>query len=759
MFAVHPNKGKADSNNSNGKKAPNSIGMGALRAVHTFELLARQIMGKKEFIGIGLFFLSLLQQCEKYLQEKEDFVLVFITRRCHVLFQMYLEYFEAVQKALGSLTKTGPLAPGALGPFLFPSLILDAKLTLQSFGSFNLNAIKPYCITDNNLISLAPALRGYFDSNLDFPQIMVADELLIHGRAFNAFLSKLEENVLSQEDEDDPVWDREWMRSRLERRITPWVYAENDGVLFLFRRYMKRMKAEKVCDKNTWRDISAKFARLIMTSAINNVSYSWSLRVPSWDMSRNFSKNVFEGGSYAPFQHYVTNLQNVSQDTFIYLYPNEYDVRAICTIRTKESILPLISGKTGFAKTSRQFAPFITLDRVPPANHQALHEQIVHDISLDHGLEEAAELLTRGSGYRVGKITETNYLWIAETNELILEYLLFRKFSDTVFAGTKWNIGRFARYVDFEPLSRNYSWIKTDSLVDVEWEFTDAEPGLKALWSWAPPEDQLERYLDILLEGVPSVWDGDVFTCLSPHRRGLQKIPDVAPVSLAVQDAIAEIGYEAEQNAYELFSGGVSLSERSLANWGDQYSITDILRKCDRELDGYSPYYRETVCETDLYQVVALLIQSMDIGFIGMTPLLGEESRWSNSDDQLFTMVKAGEQALFIWPTRYRVFLPVLEAIEKRWPDRMGTRIALSRLAAEYCDEYSELNWNPSKLAKDLEKLLMKFRLTGQKLSEWNIPLYDFPGISPQGQRQGTVPRILEDMERQWKCREIFKEL
>lgn len=73
----------------------------AIQKIATFQTLASGIIGKQEFVDVALFFGSIIKKCMDY--EIKRCLLCFITRRCHVLWGIFYDYFVACKESTISL--------------------------------------------------------------------------------------------------------------------------------------------------------------------------------------------------------------------------------------------------------------------------------------------------------------------------------------------------------------------------------------------------------------------------------------------------------------------------------------------------------------------------------------------------------------------------------------------------------------------------------------------------------------------------------
>lgn len=520
-------------------------------------------------------------------------------------------------------------------------------------------------ITDFNLIYMGEEIADYYLKQGDFPAVVLVDEILIHGRAVNRVLRELEHSVLQRIGEAAPETGP--LRNRLLEALELRVFAQKEGPQLLLLRFQRRLQAREVCPVEQLREYSRQFALLVSVSNYNNAAYSWSLHLPA--------PQAGETGP-SPFYETTTSLSGIRQTSFLWYYPSPERAKAVCTIRWRENQVSDVGGQ-------RLAVPFILFGDIPAARLLELHERILHDL-------EALDLqFLRGNENLLREDSETGLLWVSETNDLVLSSLLSRRF---------WGKNLNLCEVDWDAVARNYIG------------FSEAVGGgaggireeLKRLWAWEDaPEGLLEDYLALLLEDSDPMWD--LSSLEEPESRTVT-LPEseTRELTRAVEDAIASIAYEAERSAYEKYAANISLSERAVSTWETCDSLRDVLRDsfAGREIRVGIP---------ELSYAIGVILQRMDLALISMRPCTGE--------GRCFTMLQAGEQALFIKPIRYQKYIPVLSMIKRRCGS--GQR----ELGEEIRRFVSGLSEPEPNLAEELCSFVQDLDYVHQDMDKWDIPL------------------------------------
>jgi hypothetical protein len=663
------------------------------RSSYSAEIFARKILAN-EFEGVARFFIDVFEKCIKLEKKKQEgtevigaYFVALITRRCHVLFFIFLDIFLSYRE---------------IPEQDWPDYLKGYDLDLFE------DIVRKHFVTDEDLLSLGGRIADGYIQDGSLPYIIVLDELLLHGRALNHFLLKLERSLMNRL-EDHGETDASEIKDEVVRMVELNIYVQNKGTLLLFSRYQNCLHVKKVYDEKGWKQFSRKVSVLVSISEINNVAYSWGFQIPEkslWNMNTNIKSD---------FVLIRTDLQNIRQDNYIYLYPNVENPKAVCTVRMKESFVSAENGENLL-----MLVPFIILGRHSFESalklHKMLKEELV-DTRFIKWISSRDEYIESKRG------EEFYYRWLSETNELVLCYLLFKKFWNSIAEEDKKKVGNIQEYVDYLQISRNYM-SSCGAINTMNKEENDMEAILESIWEWEPEEGLLEKYLDIATSDAESIYsNSQIQFKRQPDEQGFcQK-----KIQYNVEDVIASIGIEAERNAYEKCNSGVIFEEEKLTRCGKNYSLKDVIESyCERINDSEA---------VDIYQVIAAILQAMDLGLIGMNEYYEEK--------KLFTMVRAGEQSLFIRAIWFRNFLAVLNEINQRYGHHMeDVRSEIYRFIKQLIKRKNivldEENITPQKLLNFISDV----KGIGHTLNSWDFLQYDL--IDKKNQRTGEEIRVVD---------------
>lgn len=535
---------------------------------------------------------------------------IFITRRSNVLSALFGEIFRYYAEI--------PMEKR-------PEFFQEANLSLAEIDEIEANCF----ITDSALLAQGKEIADYYVQYQKLPKLYIFDELLLHGRALNNFLIQLEVGISQQvmnRVSGFEVWDKTQFSERLVHAIELQVYVQSDEALLLLARYQQRLNSRNVFPVLKVRELSKRFSMLIALADQNNVGFSWSFRMPYTSINAQKLQSCPEGPGI--FYRRATTVQYTEVINYLLPFPNAECPKAIGSVRWRQSSLSMLENENALL-----LVPFTLYGNVPFKNLLQLHQKIVEDLQA-LGLH----ILTAQDTYLNYEDTY-HTRWVSEVNDLVLNALMCSRFFQ------QYGISDIdSSDIDYDFMARNYASFTEDG--------NSVKQQLKSLWDWSYQhcnDGMLETYMEILLKGVPPIWEstGEKVSTV------LMELSDRDALLTAVEDTIIEIADATELDAYEKFQNGLLARDDVLSNQNTYYSIYYIFRKLIQKLNG-------RVSLSQRFSVLAFLLHAMDLGIIGMNPAYQKDS------GTVFTATRAGEQARFLKPERYQIYIPVLLEIQKR---------------------------------------------------------------------------------------------
>ena len=675
------------------------------------EKTAKLILGD-DFYELARFFLDIYHRCLSLEQEGTAVIAAFITRRCHVLSQIFYAIFERYQDT----------PPAQMPEYLGRDF---------SFADYRRVADR-YYTTDINLACLGELLARYYDENQVLPHMLIVDELLLHGRTLNSVLKNLEHSILSSisfpykapensNPKNQPFYlyiqriQKQSMtgsaQSQFLSSLELRVFVQNDDPLLLLPQYQRQLWAQSIRTPIQTRELSKQFSLLVSVSTVNNNSYSWSIH------SSNRPKPV--DISDINIEKVNTAHSSIRQATFLWAYPNKQRPLALFTFRLKHSYLAPEEGNNKWLGV-----PFVLTGRIPTKSLYAFYRQLCLDMPKLLLPFFHRYLDTRQSG-------KAYWRRLLEINDLILCGLFTKK----LFGN-----GITAQDLDLNMLARNFTDF-TSLLSRKESSPPNVQNELEMLWSFLleQPAERLNEYLKVLLQNAEPIWD-------LPHLSDTFR-PVPPSVTLELQQTldlnVARLGYETEANAYRRYRKISALEDRQ-PFWGLCFHLEDVLAPL---LDS---------CHNDLgrvYTLMALLVQQMDLGIIGISPIRSVLNARNELTEPVSSLeLRAGEQTMVIKPALYQAYIPVLIESKKRFGENWDDVEAEIQRFVLHLSQAGK-NVGPS-LAQDLIQFLYDLDYAGQRPEDWHFPMVDSvpkwefdPSLSPPDSRGTALLKALAEQQ------------
>lgn len=629
---------------------------------------ARETLGDN-YGHVARFFLSIYYRCRE-LAKDAPVIVAFVTRRCHVLSLVFDVIFSQYNRNNRDKWPDYLQAP-----------------EFRDFDYKEYRAAQERCYTtDINLVTLSDQIAEYYLKQRRMPYILVADEILWHGRTLNSILSKLEVDVVRALEYRNEGRRAFSALNQLIAALELHIYTRNGGPLLLFSRYQRRLRTYSIQETSDVRRTSRDFFSLISIAPVNNNSYSWSVRV----MEKKPPEPVWERMVSAK-----TTWEGACQHIYMLAYPRKKNPKLLFTFRWKHSNL-------NHEKKDNVWlgVPFILTGRIPAQGMETLYKTIQQDVpqGLKGFFNRYVDLKTH-KGFR----SSEHWRRMAEINDLVLCSLFV----------SKMYLGKLSfSNIDSDMLTRNFTDF-TASLEDGAFPGTTVKDELKLLWEFAQSEQSgglLEKYLCILLEDAEELWniEGELNESVLSARRTQNRIADI------LDDEIWALGRDAEIAAYRRQKSYLPQDERELQIWGSNLSLTQAMDRMLTKAQGGL---------AEAFLMTAMLVQRMDLGIVGISPCPGLAD--GDADKRVVESssleLKAGEQSLFIKPTAYQEYLPVLRRIVERCGNDPGDiRTEIRRFAREL-DRLGEPVTDG--LADELYQFLIDLSDMGQELGEWDFSL------------------------------------
>lgn len=655
-----------------------------------------------------------------------------ITRRCYV---MFFACYELLLQCIDQPTDKWPLpwqkySIDTLKEFL--KIFRDCVITDNAAWSMAYDIVKQYRERYSNKAS------GVAET---FPLIIAVDELLFHGRALNGFLYGFEKRLLNADSlfakkSETQLSKEDSIQAAFLRSLIIRVANRNVGSSVLLPRYQKNLIDNNPgtdLDIVTWRNYSIAYAQYVSVCGINNTGFTLGFVIPA-----QHDRQVLSNAN-SSFTRIRTQLQGIKQDTWLYFYPNVSEPNMICTVRSKQCYVSV---------EKNMYVPFLIVDHITPEQLFQLHQLLLKD-ALTSGMVKVAHLLERMDDIFLAEEDQKKPFlvsWFSQTTDLVLTSWLMKQFLHEVKGvGEEEIAGIWKDAIDWNQLCGNFR-----SFDEEKQTYNETLDALKELWSWDPVRP-LKEYLDIYAHKSKAL-SVDWMELIPPVTQ--IELGENSPLVQCIEDTISMIGLEAEQNAYTLYGSGLSFSDEALTNWGDNHSIDTLLSK----IHAQSQIYSTTLDRVNIYDALAVITQSMDLGLLGMNTILDKQPcsnrvRYESNPRELYTRQRAGEASLFILPIRYRNLLPVLNEIQnKRKNDFEGAAFDLNHFIDVLASEDStktiritnDIWMTFDQLKRSIYSAYEMLVKGGQNIKDWQCGLHDRRLPSAEQEQIGTLNRAIK---------------
>ena len=134
-------------------------------------------------------------------------------------------------------------------------------------------------LTENGLLMKVEEIVDSYVSQGEFPRVVLADDVLVHGRNLTTFLELFYDLILECFDAKRIAFDPESLRADFDRRVTLWIFAVNDVPILVRPEQQWEMRYEHIWSENTWHEFSNSVSCLIYERDIANTSFTLSAQI------------------------------------------------------------------------------------------------------------------------------------------------------------------------------------------------------------------------------------------------------------------------------------------------------------------------------------------------------------------------------------------------------------------------------------------------------------------------------------------------
>lgn len=513
----------------------------------------------------------------------------------------------------------------------------------------------------NGLLLQYQDIADFYCKNQRFPDILLVDDIMVHGRGIAKTISHLESLVY-----EVLLPKGRWSINRLSRDFADalhiYVYARNSRTLVLDERFYEHFQAEKKLYSGDLRDLSLQLSDAMTRWEIADTSFVPSVRLND-DLRDDLIKSSDNGNTYNGWQcmkwYYDHEKMVLAYRMYGSHKVNRISTIRFCPDRAKENT-PWVSSYTIIGKM-----PQSTLDRLCRGLFVVLKE--VFNLSENSAIGRM--LLTDKAPLQQCRGQFIFYIVSALDLRCILQQKGTNAISDIVVDLLN----------DAEKIARNFG-TKNDTLKSV-------------LLSVLQNSDLAER-LSHLLDSTLDVGADAIFDLPIRDEEHWSKICSELSedrcneINNLVLDVVFRVGINAENCAFVLKEKPYLFQPESFQDYQEYYYLK--LRRADNPEGVWNEQYQDEDDEDrygrdgaisiysffdlvrrqaskageDFFASTPLFLASfvmlMDIGIMASMPQI------SNINNDFMPLARAGELATFYYPRMVAIFVPAFALLEAK---------------------------------------------------------------------------------------------
>lgn len=469
-------------------------------------------------------------------------------------------------------------------------------------------------ISNTALLFQAKEIADYYRIMKEFPEILIVDDILIHGRGIAKLIFDFEKLVIDYLEDTNFIIDYETVHKDLLSAINIYVFAQSEKGILLDNSYA--VMSDKILSDKNLIILSQQISRALQQFDIANTSYVLSAELP-WSFCREelerdnyFNRNTF-------FQYRGNTLK--------YYYKEEGNIL--------ETIRFYYSYKT---RSYKRIATSLTIFDIPSKNDEFddlcgwVAQQILNIIP---GSRLASLFLLPKKGLARPKAQLLSFLLS------ILSYIEF--FREKISNDSEYIYLGLIRS-DYLKIASNFDKLKMIrfEILRLFEYFSESEEVKNSFFM------EVQKYTEKNNENLNTEWNENLFqvgkSCESEYSN--EHVSDIHEIA---ENIFYEIGLDAEYEAYQCQKGNIYLDIKNRSSC----ECLDTIR-----LDQYYSYMR-------LYEIldsesIGVLLNLMDSGLLAMN------MEFDSFNQNIQCVLKAGELSTFVIPRRLMVFIPALSLVE-----------------------------------------------------------------------------------------------
>ncbi len=547
-------------------------------------------------------------------------------------------------------------------------------------------------LTDSGMLLQCEKLYEYYiHHGKHFPEIVIVDDVLIHGRNINNFLRVLENHLLkifeSKSLETNVTVDYSTVRDAFAEAVTIRVFYCSKGQLLLSPRYLLSLESEEDVELSVLRQLSNQLSSLVLYADVANATYVISEKISAQQMKEVWNKIKQREENDKEIAAIKTVYQNSRQYLLIkYISGNKGHISSIGIVR-------FIYNQQD---DSYRAIPLIILPQLDGKDTEIL----IDELSARYNSDEFSKWLDR-----LGKINGKRML-----NEF-LTLVMSNAFLQVFNADYGIEREQFDFANEIHKLARNYL---IESVEQSENSLTKFLKNTKITG-----EDLNDIIRKVTHDQKELIENSSVNEQLSNQK--------MISIRRDIEKKFYELGWEDELNAVNC--------EKKIV-----FDTRDIFVRKNQDCYSLLKDFMGNKPQEERNYIIAIFLQMMDAGILSLSSFASED----DLVDGFRQFVKAGEQAMFLYPIAMYLYVPMLTMIEQ------SAGLKRVELESELEDFFESDKCDISEKDKQSIKAYVgKVYQIKQKMVEWNGNYYRKIDL-PDKEKNISNMRQLFDQQRKY---------
>ncbi len=530
------------------------------------------------------------------------------------------------------------------------------------------------CVTDSimsntALLLYAEELARYYSWVKKFPDILIADDLLFHGRGIIKLLDNLEALIVECLNQNSIPEDKSIIHEKLLSAVSIYVFAQNKAGLLLD--HGLALKAEQYLPMNELRGLSQQISNALQIYGVANTSYVLSAAIPA-RFSNRLDYNSALSDSSGLFRY-----RGYSQ-----LYYYKFNSVLWKTIR--------INMPANSQKLNRMFTSLVTFGNLSVEDFDVLCGHIAKQMDAVLPYSHIAKILWNHSP-RLARPR-------AQMISFLLSIECFVEFFREQISTDPTTLYNILLRSDFQKIITNFGKVSV-----MRYELIE-------LFKKICFTDSLEYTIsEQVAYYAQSIWGTEDFIPSASFKMGsVEDTTENVLLCEAAEDIFYEVGINAECAAASCIEEHKKFEPTSPGN--DVIQLNQYLSIMGRKTDSRP-------------KSMGCVLLLMDSGLLSMN--------MEENQGNLQCVLKSGELAMYVLPRRFSVFIHALAIVERDARDRnRDFIIAISRFIdylQDYCYQTRKYDGSEDRVLlrklKESKGILLYMYESRQLFQDWDTEL------------------------------------